>query len=545
MSLSRINPAQTKAWTALQDHFNQDNASDIKSLFESESNRAKDFSIQWNNFYVDYSKNALSKKTMDLLIDLSKEVGLSEAIAHYFNGTAINETESRAVLHTALRDKDATPINVDGENIIPQIREVKAQMKAFSNDIINGTKRGYTGKAFTDVVNIGIGGSDLGPAMVVEALKFYKNHLKVHFVSNVDGDHVQEVIRELNPETTLFVVVSKTFTTQETLSNATTIKNWFLETASQEDVAKHFAAVSTNTQKISDFGIVPAHVFTMWDWVGGRFSLWSAVGLSIALAVGYDHFEAMLDGAFEMDQHFKHSPFKENIPVVLSLISIWYANFHKAETQAIIPYNQYLSRFSAYLQQGIMESNGKCFDRSGNRVSYETETVIWGEPGTNSQHAFFQLMHQGTKLIPADFIGFKKSLHGDTDHHNKLMANFFAQTEALLSGKTRAQVDQEFAEKGTDPALAEKVAPFKVFEGNKPTNTLLIDQLTPETLGSLIALYEHKIFVQGVIWNIFSYDQWGVELGKQLATNILSDIEGITKGQHDPSTQLLLKIFNS
>jgi len=545
MSLSRINPAQTKAWTALQDHFNQDNTSDIKSLFESESNRAKDFSIQWNNFYVDYSKNALSKKTMDLLIDLSKEVGLSEAIAHYFNGTAINETESRAVLHTALRDKDATPINVDGENIIIQIREVKAQMKAFSNDIINGTKRGYTGKAFTDVVNIGIGGSDLGPAMVVEALKFYKNHLKVHFVSNVDGDHVQEVIRELNPETTLFVVVSKTFTTQETLSNATTIKNWFLETASQEDVAKHFAAVSTNTQKISDFGIVPAHVFTMWDWVGGRFSLWSAVGLSIALAVGYDHFEAMLDGAFEMDQHFKHSPFKENIPVVLSLISIWYANFHKAETQAIIPYNQYLSRFSAYLQQGIMESNGKCFDRSGNRVSYETETVIWGEPGTNSQHAFFQLMHQGTKLIPADFIGFKKSLHGDTDHHNKLMANFFAQSEALLSGKTRAQVDQEFAEKGTDPALAEKVAPFKVFEGNKPTNTLLIDQLTPETLGSLIALYEHKIFVQGVIWNIFSYDQWGVELGKQLATNILSDIVGITKGQHDPSTQLLLKIFNS
>ena len=545
MSLSRINPAQTKAWTALQDHFNQDNTSDIKSLFESESNRAKDFSIQWNNFYVDYSKNALSKKTMDLLIDLSKEVGLSEAIAHYFNGTAINETESRAVLHTALRDKDATPINVDGENIIPQIREVKAQMKAFSNDIINGTKRGYTGKAFTDVVNIGIGGSDLGPAMVVEALKFYKNHLKVHFVSNVDGDHVQEVIRELNPETTMFVVVSKTFTTQETLSNATTIKNWFLETASQEDVAKHFAAVSTNTQKISDFGIVPAHVFTMWDWVGGRFSLWSAVGLSIALAVGYDHFEAMLDGAFEMDQHFKHSPFEENIPVVLSLISIWYANFHKAETQAIIPYTQYLSRFSAYLQQGIMESNGKCFDRSGNRVSYETETVIWGEPGTNSQHAFFQLIHQGTKLIPADFIGFKKSLHGDTDHHNKLMANFFAQTEALLSGKTRAQVDQEFAEKGTDPALAEKVAPFKVFEGNKPTNTLLIDQLTPETLGSLIALYEHKIFVQGVIWNIFSYDQWGVELGKQLATNILSDIVGITKGQHDPSTQLLLKIFNS
>ena len=545
MSLSRINPTQTKAWTALEDHFSQDNTSDIKSLFESETNRAQDFSIQWKDFYVDYSKNALSKKTMDLLMDLSKEVGLKEAIAHYFNGTAINETESRAVLHTALRDKNATAISVDGENIIPQINAVKAQMKAFSNDIINGVKTGYTGKAFTDVVNIGIGGSDLGPAMVVEALKFYQNHLKLHFVSNVDGDHVQEVLKGLNPETTLFVVVSKTFTTQETLSNATTIKNWFLQTASQKDVAKHFAAVSTNTQKISDFGIVPAHVFTMWDWVGGRFSLWSAVGLSIALAVGYDHFEEMLYGAFEMDQHFKHSPFEENIPVVLSLISIWYANFYKSETQAIIPYTQYLSRFSAYLQQGIMESNGKCFDRAGNRVSYETETVIWGEPGTNSQHAFFQLMHQGTKLIPADFIGFKKSLHGDTSHHNKLMANFFAQTEALLSGKTRTRVDQEFAEKGIDTLVAAKVAPFKVFEGNKPTNTLLIDQLTPSALGSLIALYEHKIFVQGVIWNIFSYDQWGVELGKQLATNILSDIEGETKGDHDPSTQALLKTFNN
>lgn len=545
MSLSRINPTQTKAWTALEDHFNQDNTSDIKSMFESETNRAQDFSIQWKDFYIDYSKNALSKKTMDLLMDLSKEVGLKEAIAHYFNGSAINETESRAVLHTALRDKNTTVISVDGENIIPQINTVKAQMKAFSNDIINGVKTGYTGKAFTDVVNIGIGGSDLGPAMVVEALKFYQNHLKLHFVSNVDGDHVQEVLKGLNPETTLFVVVSKTFTTQETLSNATTIKNWFLQTASQKDVGKHFAAVSTNTQKISDFGIVPAHVFTMWDWVGGRFSLWSAVGLSIALSVGYDHFEAMLDGAFEMDQHFKHSPFEENIPVVLSLISIWYANFYKSETQAIIPYTQYLNRFSAYLQQGIMESNGKCFDRSGNRVSYETETVIWGEPGTNSQHAFFQLMHQGTKLIPADFIGFKKSLHGDTDHHNKLMANFFAQTEALLSGKTRTRVDQEFAEKGTDALVAAKVAPFKVFEGDKPTNTLLINQLTPSALGSLIALYEHKIFVQGVIWNIFSYDQWGVELGKQLASNILSEIEGKTKGDHDPSTQALLKIFNN
>lgn len=545
MSLAKINPTQTAAWKALQDHFLQDQTSDIRKLFALETNRAKNFSIEWQNFYVDYSKNALSQKTKDLLLDLCGEVKLSEAIQQYFKGDAINETESRAVLHTALRDQKATSIEVNGENIMPQIAAVKQQMKAFSNAVISGEKTGYTGKAFTDVVNIGIGGSDLGPAMVVEALKYYQNHLNVHFVSNVDGDHVQEVLKGLDPETTLFVVVSKTFTTQETLSNATTIKHWFLQTAAEEDVAKHFAAVSTNTQKISEFGIVPSHVFTMWDWVGGRFSLWSAVGLSIALAVGYDHFDSLLKGAYEMDEHFKTAPFEENIPVMLSLISVWYANFYKSETQAIIPYTQYLSRFSAYLQQGIMESNGKCFDRSGKRVSYETETVIWGAPGTNSQHAFFQLMHQGTKFIPADFIGFKKSLRGDQGHHNKLMANFFAQTEALLSGKTAKQVALEFEQKGVQASDVAAIAPFKVFEGNKPTNTFLIDQLTPASLGALIALYEHKIFVQGLIWNIFSYDQWGVELGKQLATSILSDIEGATHGTHDPSTQQLLDLFNN
>lgn len=545
MSLAKINPTQTAAWKALQDHFLQDQTSDIRKLFALETNRAKNFSIEWQNFYVDYSKNALSQKTKDLLLDLCGEVKLSEAIQQYFKGDAINETESRAVLHTALRDQKATSIEVNGENIMPQIAAVKQQMKAFSDAVISGEKTGYTGKAFTDVVNIGIGGSDLGPAMVVEALKYYQNHLNVHFVSNVDGDHVQEVLKGLDPETTLFVVVSKTFTTQETLSNATTIKHWFLQTAAEEDVAKHFAAVSTNTQKISEFGIVPSHVFTMWDWVGGRFSLWSAVGLSIALAVGYDHFDSLLKGAYEMDEHFKTAPFEENIPVMLSLISVWYANFYKSETQAIIPYTQYLSRFSAYLQQGIMESNGKCFDRSGKRVSYETETVIWGAPGTNSQHAFFQLMHQGTKFIPADFIGFKKSLRGDQGHHNKLMANFFAQTEALLSGKTAKQVALEFEQKGVQASDVAAIAPFKVFEGNKPTNTFLIDQLTPASLGALIALYEHKIFVQGLIWNIFSYDQWGVELGKQLATSILSDIEGATHGTHDPSTQQLLDLFNN
>jgi glucose-6-phosphate isomerase len=410
---------------------------------------------------------------------------------------------------------------VDGLDVRPEIKKVNAKIEKFSDEVINGERLGFTGKAFTDVVNVGIGGSDLGPAMVVEALQYYHNHLNVHFVSNVDGDHVQEVLKKLNPETTLFVIVSKTFTTQETLTNAQTIRSWFLQSATSEDIAKHFVAVSTNLQKVSEFGIASDNIFPMWDWVGGRFSLWSAVGLSISLSVGYSHFNGMLNGAFEMDQHFRTTPFEQNMPVTMALLSIWYNNFYGAESEALIPYTQYLQKLAPYLQQGIMESNGKSIGRDGQRVAYQTGTIIWGEPGTNSQHAFFQLIHQGTKLIPTDFIGFKQSLYGNKDHHDKLMSNFFAQTEALLIGKT-------------DPI------PFKNFEGNKPTNTLLIEKLTPASLGKLIALYEHKLFVQGIIWNIFSYDQWGVELGKVLANSILSDIEQKQAAQHDASTTFLL-----
>ena len=419
--------------------------------------------------------------------------------------------------------------------------------------MVNGERKGFTGKAFTDIVNIGIGGSDLGPAMVVEALQFYKNHLNLHFVSNVDGDHVNEIIKKLNPETTLFVIVSKTFTTQETLTNSETIRKWFLQSAKQEDVAKHFVAVSTNIQKVTEFGINPDTIFPMWDWVGGRFSLWSAVGLSISLAVGYDNFDELLSGANEMDNHFKTESFDENIPVVLALLSIWYNNFFGSESEALIPYTQYLQKLAPYLQQGIMESNGKSIGRDGNPVNYQTGTIIWGEPGTNSQHAFFQLIHQGTKLIPTDFIGFIKPLYGNEDHHNKLMSNFFAQTEALLNGKTAVQVQSEFNKQGLAAEKAEFLLPFKVFNGNKPTNTILIEKLTPKTLGSLVALYEHKIFVQGIIWNIFSYDQWGVELGKQLADSILDEIHCFasssralgskTVNQHDSSTTFLLNHF--
>jgi len=543
MALGKTNPTQTKAWNELASHFTTAKKDQILELFKAESNRAEDFFIQWNDFAFDYSKNCISDKTRALLLELANEVNLKDAIDKYFSGDLINETENRAVLHTALRANPSADIRVNGENVMAEVASVKAKIKAFSNAVISGSKKGYTGKAFTDVVNIGIGGSDLGPAMVVEALAYYQNHLKMHFVSNVDGDHVSEVIKGLNPETTLFVVVSKTFTTQETLSNATTIKNWFLETASEADVAKHFAAVSTNLEAIENFGIDLENVFPMWDWVGGRFSLWSAVGLSIALSVGYDHFEGLLEGARAMDDHFKSADFQDNIPVMMALISVWYANFHGAESEAIIPYTQYLSRFAAYLQQGIMESNGKYVDRSGAKVNYQTGTIIWGEPGTNSQHAFFQLIHQGTKMIPTDFIGYKKSLHQKQDHHDKLMSNFFAQTEALCKGKTKEEVIAEFEAKGTDLKSVEHIIPFKVFEGNKPTNTFLIDQLTPKSLGSLIAAYEHKIFVQGVIWNIYSYDQWGVELGKQLANTILKDLEGTAQGDHDPSTTHLLKRY--
>ncbi|WP_288870365.1 glucose-6-phosphate isomerase, partial [uncultured Capnocytophaga sp.] len=532
------NPTQTNAWKALQKHFTEVKDRHTLSLFEKDPARGEKFTIKWHDFYVDYSKNRIDEETMKLLVQLADECHLKDAIEKYFGGNLINNTEKRAVLHTALRAPENSVINVDGKNVMPEVVAVKHKIKQFSEEVISGKRKGYTGKAFTDVVNIGIGGSDLGPAMVTEALKFYKNHLNVHFISNVDGDHVLETIKHLNPETTLIVIVSKTFTTLETLSNALTVKEWFLKSGSEKDIAKHFVAVSTNLQEIDKFGIDPDNVFPMWDWVGGRFSLWSAVGLSIALSVGYDNFDKLLKGAHAMDEHFRTAPFEKNIPVVLALLSVWYNNFYGAESQAIIPYTQYLQRLAAYLQQGIMESNGKQTDRDGNPVSCQTGVIIWGEPGTNSQHAFFQLIHQGTKLIPTDFIGFKHSLHGNTDHHNKLMANFFAQTEALLKGKTEAEVRKEMGDK-----VNEALVPFKVFTGNRPTTSILIDKLTPESLGSLIAMYEHKIFVEGVIWNIYSYDQWGVELGKQLASKILKDLATSELSAHDSSTTNLLKQF--
>lgn len=545
MSLQSINPSGTVAWQNIREHFTEMYNVSMQEMFQEDSKRAEKFHIKWEKFLVDYSKNKINEKTLALLLDLANEVGLKEAVESYFGGEKINRTEKRAVLHTALRANKEDVVLVDGVNVMPEVFAVKEKIKTFSDKVITGGIKGFTGKAFTDIVNIGIGGSDLGPAMVVEALQYYKNHLNVHFVSNVDGDHVQEVLKKVNPETTLFVIVSKTFTTQETLSNAETIRSWFLQSAKQEDVAKHFVAVSTNIQKVTDFGIAEDNIFPMWDWVGGRFSLWSAVGLSIALGVGYDNFDTLLKGANKMDTHFKTAEFSQNIPVVLALLSVWYNNFFGAETEALIPYTQYLQKLAPYLQQGIMESNGKSIGRDGNPVNYQTGTIIWGEPGTNSQHAFFQLIHQGTKLIPTDFIGFKKSLYGDTDHHNKLMSNFFAQTEALLMGKTEKQVKAEFEKQGITGDFADYLLPFKVFDGNKPTNTILIDSLTPETLGSLIALYEHKIFVQGVIWNIFSYDQWGVELGKQLANSILEEINQEKINVHDPSTEFLLRNFLS
>lgn len=543
MALQNTNPTTTKAWQKLQQHFQEMQNISMKEMFAKDNSRAQKFNLQWNDFLVDYSKNRINQETIDLLLELAEEVDLKDAISKYFQGDIINQTENRAVLHTALRAPQTANIKVEGNNVLPEIFEVKNKIKTFTNEVLNGDRKGFTGKAFTDVVNIGIGGSDLGPAMVVEALQFYKNNLDVHFVSNVDGDHVNEIIKKLNPETTLFVIVSKTFTTQETLTNSETIRKWFLKYAKQEDVAKHFVAVSTNIKNVTEFGINENNVFPMWDWVGGRFSLWSAVGLSISLAVGYDNFDKLLKGANEMDEHFKTANFNTNIPVILALLSIWYNNFFGAESEALIPYTQYLQKLAPYLQQGIMESNGKSIGRDGNPVNYQTGTIIWGEPGTNSQHAFFQLIHQGTKLIPTDFIGFLKPLYGDQDHHDKLMSNFFAQTEALLNGKTEEQVNAEFTKQNFSSGQAEFLLPFKVFTGNKPTNTLLIQKLTPETLGSLVALYEHKIFVQGIIWNIFSYDQWGVELGKQLATSILKEINSGKINQHDSSTEFLLQYF--
>jgi glucose-6-phosphate isomerase len=543
MALPINNPTNTKAWENLKNHFSKMESNSIKELFQNDASRAEKFHLKWNDFLVDYSKNNITSETLDLLLQLTEEVQLKKAIEQCFNGELINQTENRAVLHAALRAPKSASYIVDGKNVMDEVYAVKDSIAKFTKEITSGERKGYTGKAFTDVVNIGIGGSDLGPAMVVEALQYYKNHLNVHFVSNVDGDHVNEIIKKVNPETTLFVIVSKTFTTQETLTNSETIRSWFLKSAKQEDVAKHFVAVSTNIQKVTEFGIDANNIFPMWDWVGGRFSLWSAVGLSISLAVGFDNFDKLLKGANQMDEHFKNESFDKNIPVILALLSVWYNNFFGAESEALIPYTQYLQKLAPYLQQGIMESNGKSIGRDGKPVNYQTGTIIWGEPGTNSQHAFFQLIHQGTKLIPTDFIGFVSPLYGDQDHHNKLMSNFFAQTEALLNGKTPEKVQEEFDKQGLEKAKAAYLKPFKVFTGNKPTNTILIDQLTPESLGSLVAMYEHKIFVQGIIWNVFSYDQWGVELGKQLANSILDEINNNKVAHHDSSTNLLLKHF--
>ncbi|WP_416446097.1 glucose-6-phosphate isomerase [Leeuwenhoekiella sp. A16] len=547
--MHKINPTTTQAWKKLQQHFETVQNVEMKELFKNEG-RAVDFTLNWADFYIDYSKNRMTAETKDLLLELASEMKLDDAIKDYYGGVAINETEGRAVMHTALRSSDSESIYIEGENVIPEVERVKEKIEVFTKSVIEGAHKGYTGKPIKDVVNIGIGGSDLGPVMVTEALAYYKNHLNVHFISNVDGDHVHESLKNLNPETTLFVIVSKTFTTQETITNANTARTWFLsklgEGSSQgEAVAKHFVAVSSNTTAVVDFGIDAQNIFPMWEWVGGRFSLWSAVGLSIALSIGYNNFKSLLDGAHKMDVHFKETPFEKNMPVMLALVGIWYNNFFKSESEAIIPYTQYLHRFSAYLQQAIMESNGKSVDQNGNTVTYETGSIIWGEPGTNSQHAFFQLIHQGTKLIPTDFLGYKESLHGDEDHHNKLMANFFAQTEALMNGKTLSEARAELEESNLTAEEIDKLAPFKVFQGNKPTNSILIDKLTPESLGALIALYEHKIFTQGILWNIYSYDQWGVELGKQLAKNVLQDIVNEEVTPHDASTTALIKHFKS
>ena len=545
MTFPSINPTTTKSWKALKQHFEAIKAEEMSTWFAENPKRFKDLSIEWNDFYVDYSKNRITAETKKLLLDLAEEVKLKDAIKAQFLGEKINQTEGREVLHTALRHPK-TKVNVEGVSVSKDIQENLKQMQSFSEAVINGHWKGYTGKQITDVVNIGIGGSDLGPQMVVDALQFYKNRLSVHFVSNVDGDHISETLKNLNPETTLFVIVSKTFTTQETLANANTAREWFLNSAERSAVAKHFVAVSTNAEAIKNFGISEDNSFTMWNWVGGRFSLWSSVGLSISLAVGFDNFKALLNGAHDMDEHFKTADFSENIPVITALLTIWYNNFYNAESEAIIPYSQYLQKLAPYLQQGIMESNGKGVDRNGDKINYQTGTIIWGEPGTNSQHAFFQLIHQGTKLIPADFIGFKKSLHGKQDHHDKLMANYFAQTEALLNGKSEETVISELKQKGLSTEEIKTLTPFKIFEGNRPTTSILIDKLTPKSLGSLIAMYEHKLFVQGVIWNIFSYDQMGVELGKQLANATLDDITSKEiKNQHDNSTNELLRRYKS
>lgn len=541
--LPTINPTQTKAWKDLEKHFAQ-NDFNLRSLFQSDPIRFDHFSVKRTDYLFDYSKNLLNQETFDLLQNLAIECKLDDAIKAMFIGEKINKTENRSVLHTALRDFSDQKILVDGENIKRGIKRVLAQMKTFSEKVIGGDHTGFSGKAITDVVNIGIGGSDLGPSMVSTALKHFKTRLEVHFLSNIDGDSIAEILKNLNQETTLFVIASKTFTTQETMTNAESAKSWFLEKGKEKDVCKHFVALSTNIEAVKNFGIAEENIFEFWDWVGGRYSLWSAIGLSIVLAVGYENFEQLLKGANETDIHFKTASFNENIPVIMALTGIWYRNFFGAETYAILPYSQYLEKLPAYLQQGDMESNGKCVDRNGDFVDYQTGPIIWGEPGTNGQHAFYQLLHQGTELIPADFIGFVKSSNDISDHQEKLLANFFAQTEALAFGKTKEETLAEDLKAGTSKVEIEKVKNYKVFQGNNPSNSLFFNELNPFTLGQLIALYEHKIFIQGIIWNIFSFDQFGVELGKVLAGKILNELKSDKEVKdHDSSTNGLMQYY--
>lgn len=546
--MKNINPKQTSAWQALEKHYSEMKTVEIADLFAREGDRFSKFSATFNDLMlVDYSKNRITDETLNKLLDLAKETDLAGAIKSMFAGEKINRTEDRAVLHVALRNRSNTPILVDGKDVMPEVNAVLEKMKSFSEAIISGNWKGYTGKTITDVVNIGIGGSDLGPFMVTEALRPYKNHLNMHFVSNVDGTHIAEVLKKVNPESTLFLVASKTFTTQETMTNAHSARDWFLKAAGdQKHVAKHFAALSTNGKAVGEFGIDTDNMFEFWDWVGGRYSLWSAIGLSIILSVGYDNFVELLSGAHAMDKHFSDTPFEKNLPVLLALIGVWYNNFFGAETEAILPYDQYMHRFAAYFQQGNMESNGKFVDRNGNAVDYQTGPIIWGEPGTNGQHAFYQLIHQGTKLVPCDFIAPANSHNPLSDHHPKLLSNFFAQTEALAFGKSRDVVEKEFADQGKDPKALEHVVPFKVFEGNRPTNSILLRDITPFSLGALIALYEHKIFTQGAILNIFTFDQWGVELGKQLANRILPELgDNSDITSHDSSTNGLINRYKS
>lgn len=546
--LKTQNPTETKAWKKLEAHFAEIKDKHLKEWFADNPARFKQFSLSIEDILIDYSKNRMNEETLSLLLELAEDCHLSDAIQEMYAGSKINATEGRAVLHLALRNQSNTPIEVDGQDVMPQVNAVLAQMKTFSDKVVSGQWKGYTGKPIKQIVNIGIGGSDLGPVMVTEALRpYWQPGMEVYFVSNVDGTHMAETLQKVDPEQTLFMIASKTFTTQETMTNAFTARDWFLAAAKEEsEVAKHFVALSTNLEGVQKFGIAPENMFEFWPWVGGRYSLTSAIGLSIACTIGFDHFESLLGGFHAMDEHFRTAPHAKNAPVLLALIGIWYNNFFGAETEAILPYDQYLHRFAAYFQQGNMESNGKYVDRNGEKVTYQTGPVVWGEPGTNGQHAFYQLIHQGSKLIPCDFIAPATSHNPIGDHHIKLLSNFFAQTEALMNGKTEAEARTELEASGMAAEAIDTLVPFKVFEGNRPTNSILVKKIDPRTLGMLIALYEHKIFVQGVIWNVYSFDQWGVELGKQLAKQILPELKGSTSVQgHDSSTNGLINAYKA